>query len=613
MESNYGKVVSSVFGVGSLRRDLEVRAKEIERNKKSRRVHDKSVGSLAPQSKLLDVKKDLRRYVTEEGLGSVYAPAVSQTLQTLSELPQIKRKKNLYTVVIPSGSGKTYYSEKYNMLDVDACVPLGKRRYLARAMTLVADTTEATKQVAREWLDSLRSVIGSMTFDKPTILLVHDSLTGYIVGGSNLGVLDVKNCVKLEKLGRVGREKKELISLNENIVRKYSECDEYDTYEELETRLVKLANRVKANIAFGKVDAIPKDQVLEMSTQELVSAWREDLICYSTLHVVTRDNGTAEKVGTSNGINDWAVAMSNGDCSGSSVMSKSCYTLDLFKSKFKYEERKEVMRIMEKQINDNDKLIRILWWETVGIDMDNADMMLNVITNVRKKSPALMRGLGYKVAQSVEFMGRFVNQSEREKILQLTSCYGTVFFCEPKGDDDVSREYVNRYVRMSVSSRPGWIKKDMSEKLALFDCKVAENTPLKDFCKYMKNWRCSDVICLLEACKSVDLDTTGGSFYYKNILRNKRKEFDEYVESNSNTMLRRELDKDISKTIGIAEYAYCNGIDDLIRVVPEYKTKVQSNFRDFVELGKYLSTVKSDQIVRHMLSMDNDKLVAVDQ
>lgn len=103
------------------------------------------------------------------------------------------RIPNLYAIVMPGGHGKTYLAKKYGFIDVDNMTG-GSTAYTLGQMRLnyVRSNTREWGEHNMRWYGAIIDTMTMLTFERPTVILVHSEECAISIGASILGVLVLK-------------------------------------------------------------------------------------------------------------------------------------------------------------------------------------------------------------------------------------------------------------------------------------------------------------------------------------------------------------------------------------------------------------------------------------
>jgi len=501
-------------------------------------------------------KIELAKYEREVGKGRFSFTAVSQTLETLSELPQIPRRDYLSYIVLPAGCGKTYLAEKYGFLDIDCCCPPESRGYLMKSLTIVSDTSEETKRESKMWIRAVRMTLASMTFTKPTVLLVHDDMTGYMVGAIKLGEFNLPLSYKLARVK--GQVRKKLVEINDTIHRKFVNADECSSHDEIEVGVINLVDRIGVSRAH--------DDIAIESVEDGEAGVRAGKVSKESLDKYVLANDCKSK-GYGVTMNMWALAISAGMAHKGRPGIKC--NMNWFKENVDYSHSFEVRKIMmNSEIDDDDKLRRIAWWESKGRYMNLANSALALIENINSSSmDRAAQCFSLLIYDSKYLFDQELGDRDRAAFCELISMYiGACKFKKMDKSTWEERDYTSRLTRVGLIRARTWLKdghKTMLERNWGMSC-----DRISEMVKQLKDWALIDVISLADVLhKFGDQDLIGAdamrlAMKSAGILASE-------MMSKGNVHFRDVLTKDANKYQGLVDLVYTDGLSALFELQQE--------------------------------------------
>ena len=150
----------------------------------------------------LEVDGDLHRYLKtmEYYLANSYTiDSYKVALESRADYYKSIKQENLYAFVLPGGHGKTYLAQKYGFIDIDHLVQGPALEELCNIRKrLFTETTVEWVGHNQRWYELCYKTLYMMTFDRPTVIMVHSEECGYELGARVIGtlVLDDKTFFK---------------------------------------------------------------------------------------------------------------------------------------------------------------------------------------------------------------------------------------------------------------------------------------------------------------------------------------------------------------------------------------------------------------------------------
>lgn len=142
------------------------------------------------QHKVKEYEATMRYYLAHSATIGSY----KQELLRMIEQNRDTMIPNLHAIVMPGGHGKTHLCTQYGFMDVDDLVggedfcALGDIRY-----RLVESNTMEWTEHNQKWYKCIRSTLLSMTFDLPTVVMVHSEECAISIGATIMGVIALED------------------------------------------------------------------------------------------------------------------------------------------------------------------------------------------------------------------------------------------------------------------------------------------------------------------------------------------------------------------------------------------------------------------------------------
>lgn len=473
-----------------------------------------------PAQMRVPLKVDLRKYEKEIGLGGMELGAVEATLITVSEMPRVPTKRNLYYLVVPAGGGKTYLSENYGFLDIDSCVGRFDRNYLAQAISMCCDTSPDTKLRAKEWMHCVRSVFRAMQFSKPTLLLVHDDVTGWVAGGRKIGGANVKLSEKLRMEQTMKPERRKLIEINESIFSKMNDQDRtFESHDQLEMYVLERASRMDIQHAGAECQQKVGFSVAnEMTHRELIEAFRAGRVTKEYVDKRAIEDREIQKNGFGIGMNTWAMAMAGafyGACRREDV--KLHDSVLAFEEHVNWTGHLDAARIKTLDIPEEDRLKRLGWWLSYGKFTEKSEFFFRILSGVGREADAVFTGLSLLLSKSRFLFDEELSDSDRVSFMTLGRLYGfrgeAELYEEKAMEERDKEDRIHRHARQRSAvflSKPATqLVADMAQ-LQQCDEKITH----AKVCEILHNWDVRSVAALFETIRKLGSDIrlgTGGN------------------------------------------------------------------------------------------------------
>lgn len=398
------------------------------------------------------VRKELRKYEKEIGIGKFSMAALQSTLETVSEMPNVASKHNLFFITMPSGSGKTYLSGKYGFIDIDSCIGTYERNYISIAISICHSQDDDVKEKYKSWLTCIRGVFKGMSFGSPTLVLVHDDMTGYLTGGRKIGGANVCLEEKIRRNKSRDKDRRKLIEVNDSIHLKMSEGDpEFRLHSEAEEYVLKRCE--KFNIRHAGVSS-QKDMTTErlddMSMRQLSNAFEAGNVSKAYIDRRVLDDRECDTRGFGVTLNTWAMAMA-GAYYGTADAGELDVSLSMadFSDNVSTSGQIDINRIVRLDIADDDKMRRLLWWIGIGRYMKLSNLMFDVITGIGRSGGKSFRGIGNLVSRSRFIFDTPATDDDRVDVIGLCRLYGysgnTMLFEEDRLEDQDRKDIVQRH------------------------------------------------------------------------------------------------------------------------------------------------------------------------
>lgn len=457
-----------------------------------------------PQPLRNSLKHDLARYERDIGMGSIMLSSVEETIVTISELPRVTRKRNLFYIVLPSGVGKTYLSGKYGFLDIDSCMGNYDKTYLSSALEMCYAGSESNKARAKEWLLCVREVFRGMVFSKPTFVLVHDEQTGYITGGMKVGEANLPLSVKLKSNRSMDRKREALIKINESIYMNFTDGGRvYDTHEEVEQYVLMRASKMGVDHAGPSCQSsIGIDRAEEMGHQDLVQAFRAGQVTKEYVDIRANEDRDITTSGFGTSLNTWAMAMA-GSFYGSSKKA-DCFIvreLSSFNDGVDVDMHPDLRKLNRLNIDDGDKLIRMSWWAAYGKTCEEAPLFLEILAGVGPNAEHVFSSMGLLLSKSRFLFDKELSDEDRVAFLGLCRMYGfrgQVELYEQKSMDALDAE--DRIFRHARSRSNEFLSEDQSAAVGSLARKevVPKKMTAGEACSALGNWQVKQVAALYQ-------------------------------------------------------------------------------------------------------------------
>lgn len=506
-----GSVRSGRSGTGEVEHPLALRT--VPRYREPEQL-DHGVGYVEPQRRRTSLKTDLARYERDIGMGSIMLSSVEETIVTISELPRVTRKRNLFYIVLPSGVGKTYLSGKYGFLDIDSCMGSYDKTYLSSALEMCYSGSESNKARAKEWLLCVREVFRGMVFTKPTFVLVHDEQTGYITGGMKVGEANLPLSLKLRMNRSMDRKREALITINDSIYNSFTDGGRmFETHEEVEQYVLMRASKMGIDHAGASCQSsIGMERAEEMGHQDLVQAFRAGQVTKEYVDIRANEDRDITTSGFGTSLNTWAMAMA-GSFYGSSKKSDSFIVRELsnFSEGVDVDVHPDLRKINRLNIDDEDKLVRLSWWSAYGKTCEAAPTFLEVLAGVGPNAEHVFTSMGLLLAKSRFLFDLELSDEDRVAFLGLCRMYGfrgQVELYEQKGMDALDAE--DRIFRHARSKTNVFLTEDQSAAVGALARKevVPRKMTSSEACTALGNWQVKQVAALYQVFR--DNNTLSG-------------------------------------------------------------------------------------------------------
>lgn len=433
--------------------------------------------------------------------------SLDTTIETVSELPRVKPKKNLYSVTMPACSGKTTLSGKYGFLDIDGCLGQSGANALSHALAMHRHgASDETKARAKVWLECVRDCFQGFTFDKPTLVLVHDDLTGYMTGATKVGACSLPLEVKKrhDYSGKEGRT--QLIEINHDVFeRQNDDAVQFETYSEVEAYVVKRARRFGVSMGGDEgCRAIGQGRASELSGIELVRAWEAGQVSKEYVEERMLDDREYETYGFGYNLNAWLSAMAGGFYQGEELNDRAGDLLERFQERAELTGHVDAQKLMRLKISDDDKIKRVTWWLSTGRYCQRSDIMYTLISGIGQNGPRVFMSLAHVLRRSRFIFDASVEDGDRLDLLSLCRLYGF------SGDLDLYQEMSleaqdenDRVVRHCKKASVRYLNEALSE-IAQEYTSVQQSTPkyrISSMLAEMEGWTTGDVIALFEVLR----------------------------------------------------------------------------------------------------------------
>lgn len=500
-------------------------------------------------------KVALREYEEQVGFGNFSITAVENTIQTISELPNIAKKKNLYSITMPAGSGKTTLALEYGMLDIDSCVSMRGRAYLARAIQVVHDSKKySVRDESLKWIGEVRCTFKCMEFSEPTVVLVHDDLTGYLIGAPKIGHADLPLDEKLSG----DKERDALVRINDTISQMSDDYKMFDTRKELVSHVLSLAKKVGVDVSRRDVSGKTSEEIVAMAEAGRITKAQADLELMKA----------ADRGGYGYTVNNWAMAFADWVRSEDDLACEPIMGLDDFKREFDWMARREVASIVTATwINDDDKVARLLWWENMGMDTSCSEVMLRILQFVpSRRIRSTMRWISDIVVNSRYVVDVKVSAKDRRAIMALAHLYGVRGASIKTFDNeyDEVEDVTSRAVRANLNpkNRSYHLRKEVCSVIESVYGKDLKSGSVKDLARACDGWSGMQVVSMLSACSSeAILDKRQNALLMACQVSDKCYEVGRRLDREMSKSMRMLLSREVNKCYGLIGLVAWKGLN----------------------------------------------------
>jgi hypothetical protein len=126
----------------------------------------------------------MQSYLANSGSVKSYQTRLARLMEDMQP------RENLYAIVMPGGHGKTWLAEEYGFIDVDELVDVSSSLALfEERIRCVRTNTKEWDKHNEIWYKSLNDSLSLMTFERPTLILVHSEECAFTLGAQLLGVI----------------------------------------------------------------------------------------------------------------------------------------------------------------------------------------------------------------------------------------------------------------------------------------------------------------------------------------------------------------------------------------------------------------------------------------
>jgi len=161
-------------------------------------------------------------------------------------------RKNLYAIVLPGGHGKSYYSEKLGLLDVDKlAAPREHNELDDMRKHLINKRSIEWSAHNKRWWRMANDQLDMMALDRPTVLLCHNEEFAMEVGAQVIGIAVLSDHAFEKNIsGRTQRGKAfSRISREVCMRRRLSDMSVFNSRDELERWIINACNANSIPIA----------------------------------------------------------------------------------------------------------------------------------------------------------------------------------------------------------------------------------------------------------------------------------------------------------------------------------------------------------------------------
>jgi hypothetical protein len=467
-------------------------------------------GMVEPVKVSRPVRKDLERYEKNLGIGVFSLSSISESIETISNIPNVKQKPMMYFITLPSGSGKTWLSEKYGFIDIDSCMGRFDRSYLAQAISFAADVTDETKKRSQEWLSCVRQVFRAMLIDRPTLVLVHDDVTGFVTGGRKIGAANVALGEKIRGNKSMDAARRKLIELNHAVYNKFEDgANEFKTHLECEEFVLARARALGVMHSGDECQSkVGKAGADDMSHIQLVNAFAAGRVTKEYVDKRAFEDREISKSGFGLSMNTWAMALAGAFYSSNRKHEMGLrVSMESIKANLNLSGHVDLNKISALRIDEDDKACRLSWWLGCGRKLEKSEKLFEFVCGVGRNSVEVFKSVGMLLSKSRFLCGVELCDADRMGVLALARLYG--YRGEVELYDQLSMEEADeedRVLRHAKAEGNVYLPKSRTPFLAgVMDLEVVpDRFTVGDVCRHLDDWTTRDVMCLFEMMKQWD-------------------------------------------------------------------------------------------------------------
>lgn len=389
------------------------------------------------------VKRALARYNNEIEADVLDTGRIDATIRLSMELPHQGFRNNLYAVCMPSGHGKSFFCDKYNLLDVDACIPGNEGFAYYELISTIIEEGELSDLTikGKRWFEAVNMVLDKLTFREPTVILVNDMLTANMIGARCLGgiMIDMdvvinRNCHRDKSaLGVIKATTRTLQRLKDG----YPDMQviKVKSYESADMRLHEMLRvngmpipycTQKQNAKWYKKDGPWSRQKMYYSHEEVsecVEAFENGDIPWCAVRALAKATGVSMN-------QEWRVGWNDYASWATDILSESYYPvsrkdtgwLDRAIDKFELNNHMDCRMLIDRcsAASRDFKFKLVMWWKFVGQNMTCNKEVFDMILGVGQSG---WRRSMNRVLHSVRGSGMFMSTKVTMEDIQAIS-YG---------------------------------------------------------------------------------------------------------------------------------------------------------------------------------------------
>jgi hypothetical protein len=342
---------------------------------------------------------------------------------------------NLYAIVVPAGCGKTTMCGKMGWIDVDNCIPDRDRGDMwDERLTRLADGY-SWSQSQDAYLNKVKSTLSLLSFNKPTVILVHDYYAVSKLGLTYLGGVFMEEVTSKSK--RCGSEGN-FATLNKELVKQYEGILQASDHNEVEKFCIQMcenagiptatpyAHGLQGSNFFTAPEGLGDGSLCDID--ELISYEKQGMVCKDSVDYQVRCRGKGTYKGYGRTMDDWAKLMAKIEIRQPTSKTFSikhsdskAVTLDEIARELECASDPDVQEILECHKGDSVEFVGnlIMHWKLLGIETTIPEVLfkLYMVPEVAWNSMAF--SLVSLVSQTEEVMGNYISPSDRKVILGM--------------------------------------------------------------------------------------------------------------------------------------------------------------------------------------------------